>query len=129
MKNSPVVCTLTTTNINYGMIPVGKPMASSVGLPFDENAGSVKINVLFDDGNEKVVLVYDQSHNARFFGVKSWYKANNARPGDQVSIEAIASGELYRLRFIAQQSQALKLPQTQIELPNLPGRNRKAEAE
>ena len=120
MKNPTVARNLTATIIKYGIIAVGKPAADSVQLPHSSAAGSVKVKVLFDDGDEQVALVYDQSQNARFFGVKAWYNANRAKPGDQISVEMLVAGELYRLRFISKHSPEIETPLAGIEPPKPP---------
>lgn len=101
MSNPKKTGTLTDTYLKYGIVPVGRARVQ-LGLPAPV-AGSVKIAVLFDDGKKSHELVYDPV-GERFFGVKGWFDAHKAVKGDQVVIETVESGQLYRFRFAPKSS-------------------------
>lgn len=102
MNQAQAIGSITNTYLKYGIVPVGKK-SKTLGLPTSSSAGSVKIDVLFDNAKEKQSLLYDPIAE-RFFGVKGWYKANCAQVGDQVAIEAVSHGQLYRFRLLPKQS-------------------------
>lgn len=78
--------------MNYGIIPVSKKYKSY----FPIETKSVKINVSFDDQKIVFPITFDPLQ-ARFFGVKGWYKAHNAKPGDMVIIEPVIPNKYYRI--------------------------------
>jgi len=94
MKTPKITSKLTRVYLNYGIIPVGKK--PELDLP--EEGKSIKIEAVFDDYNKIQLLTYDPI-NKRFFGVKGWYKAHNAEPGDSIVIEPEVLGKRYRFRF------------------------------
>lgn len=100
MNQVRAVGKLTDTYLRYGIVPVGKKSRLRLGLPAPTSKGSVKMEVLFDSGRKKQLLVYDPV-GERFFGVKGWYTANLAKKGDQVAIEVIIPGQRYRFHFIS----------------------------
>lgn len=104
MNSAPTISTLTSTYLKYGIIPVGEKNSLQMGLPAPLNSGSVKVEVFFDDGEEKSALLYDPS-NKRFFGGTKWFKEHDAVPNDKVSIETVTPEQCYRFRFIAQHPQ------------------------
>ena len=92
--------TLTLTDLQYGIARIGK---HSMALPGGDK--SLRVSILFDDSDREHQLTYDPS-NPRFFGVRGWYKACGAQPGDIVTAEEVRPGELYRLRIAAARPQA-----------------------
>lgn len=93
-KNKEIISKATLVYLNYGIIPISRKHK----MEFPTDTKSIKVEAVFDDNNVIYPLTFDSQQN-RFFGVKGWYKANNAKPGDSVIIETIIPGKRYRFRL------------------------------
>lgn len=97
MKNKEIISKLTRVYLNYGIVPIAREYRNE----FPVGRESIKVEVVFDDNDVVCPLTFDPQQN-RFFGVKGWYKAHNANPGDFILIEPIIPKKRYRFRFKAQ---------------------------
>lgn len=90
-NNNQIVSKLTRVYLNYGIVPI----SSKYKNQFPKGTKSIKIDVLFDDQKTPFSLTFDPLQS-RFFGVKGWYTAHNAKPGDEIIIEHVIPNKLYR---------------------------------
>ncbi|MCK4352554.1 hypothetical protein KAW65_04010 [candidate division WOR-3 bacterium] len=93
-EKKEIISEVTQVYLNYGIIPVRRKHK----IQFPAGTKSIKIEAVFDDHNVVYPLTFD-TLQSRFFGVKGWYKTQNAKPGDFVIIEPVIPGKRYRFRL------------------------------
>jgi len=95
MANPPIVSNITDVYLKYGIVQIGRTHLAR--MPTGDK--SLKVEAVFDRGNKAQKLTYDPLKN-RFFGVKGWYNAQQAKAGDKVCIEPLKKDKCYRLSLL-----------------------------